>query len=63
MEIKENKERKLLAILALFLMISVVFTVNALPIISAHTPPITYPTVAGIIVRPNPVGLVSKLVF
>jgi hypothetical protein len=54
---KESNDRKLLAILALFLMISVVFTVNALPNVSAHTPPQTYPTVAGIIVRPNPVGV------
>jgi PQQ-like domain len=50
-------DRKFVAILTLFLMISVVFTVNALPQASAHTPPVTYPTVAGIIARPNPVGV------
>ncbi len=43
---------------SLILVLSIVATMTAfLPKASAHTPPITYPTVAGIVARPNPVGV------
>ena len=60
-KLKENEKKlsknKLATVIALCLMISMTVSLIALPVVSAHNPPVNVPTFVYVAVAPNPVGL------
>lgn len=59
MEISRNKT--MASTIALFLVLTIAFTLAALPVAKAHIPPWTIPTHSYIAVAPNPVGVTQSV--
>jgi hypothetical protein len=54
---KKSKNKTAATMIALFLMLTIAFSLAALPAANAHTPSWTIPTYAYLSVQPNPVGV------
>ena len=57
----KNTSKKLITLFALFLTLTMTFSLIQLQNASAHNPPITIPTWAYIEVAPNPVGVGQRV--
>jgi hypothetical protein len=54
---KKSKNKTAATMIALFLALTIAFTLVALPVANAHTPPLTYPTFAYLAFSPTPAGV------